>query len=389
MALQDELNIDQAAQDITGAIYTRLGEQAATWNLTEDEVASFSQLVFEMIKIAASMMLEEPGIQTQDGQSTLPWELPMAIQGLRLFAEGILQGQLKSKQMGLPPDLAGHLVQTMALDLYNQCKQVVVSTYGQENTPEVQFSWEQQVSWMVQTADNGFLYYLQEYEKQNGPVKTLATTPSPAEAAAILPTTPIPAPVPEAMEAAIPPPVDTSPAQLPAPVAQPAAPATAPALNAVSVAALPPLAGLSLEKSVAMVLFFNTLGRSRQQSLATRLVERFGDAWAQWRTQLADPQAIPVEADLGQVTLHLQQLSSALARMVPEMQALRPLAPSLREALVVRDAVSRAKLGKAVQRERLRVRDLLTLDTSVSPLFHNLPPVAVQAVIADYIKRHG
>jgi hypothetical protein len=172
MPLADTFDPQDVAQSVTGDFYQRMVDNATAWVLTDDLIQTMANLLFEMAKISGGLFLDDPTLATAgEGSPTFDINDAMALQGVKLFGEGVFHAQLKAHAMGLPVDVGTQLVQSLAQDLFQQAKQVMASTYGQEDTPELQFSWEQQASWMQQSADNGFIFYLNEYEKEHGPIQ--------------------------------------------------------------------------------------------------------------------------------------------------------------------------------------------------------------------------
>jgi hypothetical protein len=167
MALQDELNPEYLANEIA----TLMSQRMQSMNLPDTEMQSNAQILFEFGKIASSLVLQEPGFDNPTTGETIPFDYAMAKQVVELFSEGIFQAALSCSQKGLPFELKSQFLQQLAQDLYAQSKQIAVSTYGQDATPEMQIPKDQQVQWIAQNAESGLNYIISEYERQNGPLQ--------------------------------------------------------------------------------------------------------------------------------------------------------------------------------------------------------------------------
>lgn len=148
-------------------------------------------------KIATEMLATSPGIESPGSAQPIPHDDKTIHQTLSLFSEGIYLALVKCLEMGITNQITGYgqvqneqgveeskevqaksyLLQQVAGDVFTQTNQIVASTYGQENTPDFQFSFEQQVEWINQAAEGSLLYHIAEWEQRNGPIE-VAEVPS-------------------------------------------------------------------------------------------------------------------------------------------------------------------------------------------------------------------
>ncbi|MEM0950746.1 MAG: hypothetical protein AAGI66_01220 [Cyanobacteria bacterium P01_H01_bin.74] len=161
---QKEQLVVQTAQKILGRLNT------SESSLTEAQVADCQKFLLDFTRIACSMYVNESGIALPNSDQTIPLTEAMITQGLGLFAEGVYFSVRKCQDLNIQGDLQGQIMQGLAMEVYNQSKQVVSATYGQENTPDFQFSEEQQVEIILKAADVYLVACINDYEKNYGPI---------------------------------------------------------------------------------------------------------------------------------------------------------------------------------------------------------------------------
>ena len=159
-------DLNAAAENVSADILPRLNDI----ELEDEERAAATQLLGQFNVIAADMIQKSPGLEMPGAAQPIEWDEEHAMQALSLFAEGIYYAVVRCHNMRIPPEISNELLQTMALDVYNQAIQVVASTYGQELTPEYQFSQGQQVEFIQKGGESALIYYVNEYERQHGPI---------------------------------------------------------------------------------------------------------------------------------------------------------------------------------------------------------------------------
>jgi hypothetical protein len=163
-------------QEIAADIIARYG----SLNLPPEEEQDNGDIIQEFNKIAADMLSQEEGIEmpgANGAASLIPLDEKTIPQTQSLFAEGLYFATVKCAEMGIIGDIKKHLLQNLAMDVYSQAKQITASTYGQEHTPDFQFPFEQQVQYIRQTAESALIYYINEYEKQYGPIEVEEPSP--------------------------------------------------------------------------------------------------------------------------------------------------------------------------------------------------------------------
>lgn len=197
---------DLPLEDIAAELTDSAHERFEQLGFTDPDLGDCFAVVEQFNQIAANMLQEEEGIQAPGNRKAIAYDEQTARQLLTLFNEGIVHALIKCDEMGVPAETRLVVMQQAALEIYNQAKQVVASTYGQESTPDLQISMKQQIMMMQQGADNNLLFFLNEYEKQH-PVE--AELPKAAED---LPPSPAPMPEPVVEKPAPPPPRATKPA---------------------------------------------------------------------------------------------------------------------------------------------------------------------------------
>ena len=271
MALADELNVEQQSHEIIRGMYERM--IGLGW--PEEEVQAKANILFEFAKIAGNLMLGEPGIQIPGSDTVIPYDLSMAHQAMELFAEGIYQAVAKARELQLDDATQTQMLQTLAMDVFGQAKQIVASTMGQDSVtnPDLQIPKAQQVEWIQKTAESALSYYASQMEEanaQNNPsgLPTTPTAQTPTVTPEEAPQTPeqsIPPesliPQPPASQATAPP---VTPSQ--APTTPAATPPPSPTVN------LPPLpSGTTQEKFAATALFLTLLPREHQGVMLQQL----------------------------------------------------------------------------------------------------------------------
>lgn len=144
-------------------------------HLSPEAYQENADMLVQFNQIAATMLQDGEGIETPGSSVPLAVDEKMLIQGTTLFCEGLYHAIAKCHEMGIPSDIKQHLLQNyMAMQTLEQAKQIVVSTYGQESTPELQFNHQQQVEMMYEATTGALLHFINEYERENGPIEPVA-----------------------------------------------------------------------------------------------------------------------------------------------------------------------------------------------------------------------
>lgn len=329
--------------------------------LNEEEYQECGGFVASFNDIAARQMLaQEPGIELQGSSEPIPLDDQTAMQALGLFSEGLIYSLMRCREYGVNGDPKTQILQQVALHIYEQAKQVVAATHGQEHTPEFQFTHDQQVEFITQGAESALLHFINEYEQQYGPlnpepVAPLPTQPQPAEAGP-----------------------DAQPPMAPA---QPnrTAPASAPMSTASQ-----PTGPAQHEKYAAVALLLTTLPANQR----ARMLNRFNPDEKELIAFYSYPQHVEQNLDVALVEAHLKKLRALFSKgdNAPHSAAYDHIA---RLAALI----SREKLLLCVKDERPVVQRYLaslgadaTLDVEASPAGHFLPP-RLEEILYRYLAK--
>lgn len=317
-------NFDKQAilEKVNQLTYTRL----QSLGIHEEEINGLAEFIFSYNAIAVDLLDGEPGIQLPDATEIIPLTDQNALQASTLFAEGIIFTLLRIQEYKIPGDLINPLAQQVAMPVYEQAKQIVAATHGQEHTPEFQISPEQQAEYISQAAESALLHFINEYEKQNGPIN--------------------PDPEPEQQGN----PIEPSPAQ---PAADPydfMAPEAEPSWDDPAAAIGPDTyqpsqspahqAPPSHEKFAAVALLLTTL--SAQQR--ARVLNSFAPEEKELIAFYSHPQHVEQNLDTGKVAAHLQKLKAHFSK--------REKNPSSKRIATLIGLISQEKLLSCVKDER-------------------------------------
>jgi hypothetical protein len=161
-----DLDLNSLIEQIAQGMIARLD----SLGLSPEEYQSDSNVLIQFAGIAAGQLSQEPGLEGPDPNQPIPLDDNMLVQGLTLFCEGLYDALAKCAHMGIGGTIKQEMIQSLALHIYDQAKQLVAATYGQEHTPEFQFTMEQQID-IIHKATEGYLMALvTEYENINGPI---------------------------------------------------------------------------------------------------------------------------------------------------------------------------------------------------------------------------
>lgn len=260
----------------------------ASLDMSDREFDENAGILYDFNYIAANMLKDEPGLEMPGAPQPIPADEELIKTILRLFSEGVCFAMGKCLEMGITGEPKKTILQNMALEVYNQAKQIIACTYGQEHTPNFQFSPDQQITMINQSAEGHLMYFIGEYEKEHGPILIAETPANP-----ILPT------------AAIEPPA--APSLPPAPEIR---------TQVLPEKILPPVlsaeSGLvrQREKYAAVALLLTTLNASQRN----RILKSFVADEKAWILHYSDLQRIRAELDFKQVQVHLAQFKEWLTQ---------------------------------------------------------------------------
>lgn len=302
--------------------------QMASLEMPDMEFEENAGILYDFNHIAANMLKDEPAIEVPGAPQPIPVDEQVIMAILRLFSEGIYFAMGKCVEMGLTGEPKKIILQNMALEVYNQCRQIIACTYGQEHTPNFQFSHEQQVTMITQSAEGHLMFFIGEYEKEHGPLQLVDKAPPVAPPVAVAP-----------QEASSPPAPDSAPPLL--------APESPPVPTPTPVPAPRPT-GDHREKYAAVALLLTALS-ARQRG---RVLNTFSSGEKAQILHYADMRHIREELDFGRVQSHLLHFKNWLT----QNRVSAPRSEAARNMAKLAGYCSREKLLSWVNDERVGVR---------------------------------
>ncbi len=244
--------------------------------LIPEEYEHDSRVLSEFTEIAAGQLIQEPGLEGPDPNQPIPLDADMVAQGLTLFCEGLYDALAKFASMGIGGSIKQEMIQNLALHIYEQAKQLVAATYGQEHTPEFQFTMAQQIDIIQKAAEGKLIELITEYEEINGPIVH-------ADSLAITQSMPL------------------SPAYGAEPLASTSG-------NPVQ-----PKGPSAHDKYAAVALLLGTLPAPQR----SRILSRFTESEKELVTYYSYPQHVSDNLDLASVEAHLKKLKATLKKNSP------------------------------------------------------------------------
>jgi hypothetical protein len=302
----------------------------ASLDMSDREFDENAGILYDFNYIAANMLKEEPGIDMPGAPQPIPTDEAVIRTILSLFSEGVCFAMGKCLEMGITGEPKKTILQNMALEVYNQAKQIIACTYGQEHTPNFQFSPDQQITMINQAAEGHLMYFIGEYEKEHGPIliEENRSYPSP--------------PVPEPTES------------LPALPSAPPLPVQIPDLPENRVPSPTPPGGNDLarnrEKYAAVALLLTTLNPSQR----TRILKNFSAEEKAWIVHYSELSRIRAELDFKGVQAHLKHFKEWLTQNRGSSKT-----PAGRQLSKLAGQFSREKLLSWVSEERSGVQRYL------------------------------
>lgn len=346
---------------------TQLIEGWKAQGFSDEEIQECASQCFNMGLIASQQVQQEGGIQPQGTEHTLPYTPEMAQRVVVYFLHGLNVGVVKAHEQRLPSQEKWQLLQNVAYHVFEQSKQAVVATYGQENTPEVQISDDQIINWLGQTAVEALLYYVNEHEKQHGPINRtdMQDMPDLLNQEQSQPQ-PEAAPAPQEQEQ-VPVQAQQSPVE---PVPQQPAPQPAPT-------GAPEIH----HKYAAVGLLLSTLSTPKQE----KILNAFQPEEQQLINQYRDPELVARDLDLSLVAKYL--------RLFKEKMGQQKTPGKSKYASTVADVVqnlSSQRLEKLFQQERPLVRGYVRQFTQTDGRGHHpyTLPTGVEESLLLYLHRN-
>lgn len=306
----------------------------ASLDMSDREFDENAGILYDFNYIAANMLKDEPGIDMPGAPQPIPTDEAVIRTILSLFSEGVCFAMGKCLEMGITGEPKKTILQNMALEVYNQAKQIIACTYGQEHTPNFQFSPDQQITMINQAAEGHLMYFIGEYEKEHGPILIeenpayqTQSLPEADEPAPIAPSLPSPVPMPEVRPSPLP------ENRLPAPLS---AGSTDLARNR--------------EKYAAVALLLTTLNASQR----TRILKSFSAEEKTWILHYSELTRIRAELNFKAVQTHLEHFKEWLTQNRSSSKT-----PAGRQLAKLAGQYSREKLLSWVSDERSGVQHYL------------------------------
>jgi hypothetical protein len=365
--------------DFQALIHQEITLLMTTWQqagMVQDAIQDSASNLFNMGMIAVDQMQKEGGITPEGSSQAIPYTAEIAQRSIRFFLNGLNTAILNAHEKEIPQPEAWQLLQQVAFHVFEQSKQAIVATIGQEMTPDVQISDEQIHDWLGHTAIEALLYYLQEYEEQNGPIGGKEDVPqgvplsSSVNEAAETPSTP-------SQDEKEPTPMAVLPEGIDASVAiEPKLPATETVLSAHGSHGLTPDTHY---KYAAIGLLLASLPPDRHK----RILAPFTPAERALISEYQDPVKVAHRLDLNRVTQCLKSFKETLSqRHYPEKNPYATMLPKLVQQL----PPERVERLFAQERPLVRryIRDVIEMTEDEPAL---LPP-GVEECLILYLKRH-
>ncbi len=359
---------------------------------TADIMVSF---LARMCEVSVQMVTQEDEIEIPNTEHTIPFEPEMQQDTVWMFAEGLAFSLEKTAADNIPDEARGEILQNVALYVYESSKQVVLSTFGQEHTPELQIPREQQVDMVTQTAENALNHFIAEYEAQHGAFERdehgldaddMLGEDFDNDDSQLA-----------AMEAEAP---EELPAPQPAPTAPPPAPATiSERIQQTEHAPAPPQQlPHKPEKYAALALLLNVIPQAKGQPI----LQRFTTAEQQAIIQFQNPIHIAnagldikvVQSQLGKLHQRFNQHQATQTHPTDAEKANEPTSPAPTTHLqALAQQVPKDVMRTVVQLERPHIRDYVNALFEEDNGKHLLdpidtPPVQLPKAIQHILSHH-
>lgn len=373
-------------------------------DLAEEDIPVMVNFLARMGNVSVQLVSQEQDIKLPNTEHVIPFDDSTKARTIKMFMEGLAYALLKTAEMNVPDDARGEILQNVAQYVYENSKQVILSTFGQEHTPEFQIPEEQQISMVTQTADSALNYFIGEYEKQHGPIAGMELTED---------ADPMLADMDNAADPML---AETADEPQPAPVAeqQPAQPVPPPPQQPQTPQPLP----YPLEKYAALSLLLNVLPQARGQALFSRfsrpeqdMIVRFQHPAAMIEAGLDLPTVQAQLAGLKQrfpSTATAEKPSVVEPEKAPSPPVEKPQPDSDADSVIVKSVEHVSPLTglkhrltpqlarQVIQSERPNIREAIDIlfdddpgKQLLSPLKSNkgLLPAAIEEIVAEHLEK--
>ncbi len=135
-----------------------------------DLMNQFSEIAAQLIlqqkeSIQVTPMNQDPQDQEINLSPPLTFDGPRSRQTITLFCDGVYYTLVKCHKMKMPKDLHVQFAQSVAQRLFEEAKQIVITTYQQESISEPSLSKKDQMRTINKAAHDALLYFVDEYKK--------------------------------------------------------------------------------------------------------------------------------------------------------------------------------------------------------------------------------
>lgn len=161
---------DLDTEELTQALLAKMKEKMEKARLPQHEVDGSLEMVYSYCKQAADFLCQEPSFQSQEGDPYIVFEVEHCRTCMTLFMEGMGQACLKSWSYKIPPDVKAELLRQIAWTSFLDAKNTTSTIIAQDISPEIQMPLDQLTGILHQSAESALLYYMSEWEKENGPI---------------------------------------------------------------------------------------------------------------------------------------------------------------------------------------------------------------------------
>jgi hypothetical protein len=375
-------------------------------DLAEEDIPVMVNFLARMGNVSVQLVSQEQDIKLPNTEHVIPFDDSTKARTIKMFMEGLAYALLKTAEMNVPDDARGEILQNVAQYVYENSKQVILSTFGQEHTPEFQIPEEQQISMVTQTADSALNYFIGEYEKQHGPIAGMELTEDADPMLADMDDEPADAMLDDVADDSAPAPVAEPP---PAPVEQSQPPPTP---------QVPQALPYPLEKYAALSLLLNVLPQARGQALFSRfsrpeqdMIVRFQHPAAMMEAGLDLPIVQAQLAGLKQrfpSTATVEKPSVVEPEKVPSPPVEKPQPAYDADSVIVKSVEHVSPLTglkhrltpqlarQVIQSERPNIREAIDIlfdddpgKQLLSPLKSNkgLLPAAIEEIVAEHLEK--
>lgn len=142
-------------------------ERFAALGFPPDLQAENLTILFEFCKIAANLLKQEPNLELADG-SKVPYTEKAARQHMILFTKCIVSAMNKCHQKNITGNMKMTMLQQLALDVFNQAKQVIVLMLTQQPSPQLEEHLQSEQKALQQYASHQLKLYYEELQQTAG-----------------------------------------------------------------------------------------------------------------------------------------------------------------------------------------------------------------------------